>query len=84
MFIIGIAGKAGAGKTTLAKMLVEELAKTTEIKTIILPISKSLKDFAIKLGWNAKKDKRGRKLLQLLGTEIGRNLIHKNLWVKYV
>jgi len=73
---IGITGRAGSGKTTVANIMKGVLGNT-----IIHPFAYSLKKFATILGWNGKKDKKGRKLLQTLGTECGRNLIDENLWV---
>jgi hypothetical protein len=32
------------------------------------------------MGWNGKKDKKGRKLLQLIGTECGRQCISESIW----
>jgi len=75
-------GPAGAGKTTLAEAVAKELSKQG-ITVLILPFAKPLKEFALRLGWNGKKDQKGRQLLQLLGTDIGRNLIDDNIWVKH-
>lgn len=77
IMIVGIAGKAGSGKSSVAKYLAEKY------NGIILSFAQPLKDFAVALGWNGEKDERGRKLLQLLGTDIGRNLIDPNIWVNH-
>ena len=77
--IIGITGKAGAGKTTAANMLIKEFNN----KAIIIPFAKPLKDFARKLGWNGKKDEKGRRLLQLLGTDVARKCIDEDIWVQH-
>lgn len=78
--IIGLTGPAGAGKTECAKILANLYSKDN-LKAKIVPLATPLKDTAKKIGWNGKKDEKGRKLLQLLGTEIGRNLINKDIWV---
>ena len=78
--IIGIAGAAGAGKSTVAKTIVDVFGQT---HAKILPFAAPLKKFAIDLGWNGKKDKRGRRLLQLLGADCGRDCIDKDIWVKH-
>ena len=79
--IIGIAGRAGAGKSTIAEMLVKALGGGTHVK--IIPFAKPLKEFARKLGWDGNKDAKGRRLLQLLGTDVGRECIDEDIWVKH-
>ena len=74
---IAITGRAGSGKSTFAKMLAEHLDSFT-----ILPFAKPLKDIAYSMGWNGEKDDKGRRLLQLLGTECGRECINENIWVR--
>jgi hypothetical protein len=34
------------------------------------------------MGWNGKKDAKGRRLLQIVGTEAGRKLISSTIWIK--
>lgn len=66
--IIGITGRSGAGKTTTAQALAEKLKPA-----VVLPFAKPLKELATSyFGWDGKKDARGRKLLQTLGTDVGR------------
>jgi len=77
MNYIGIHGPAGVGKTTLAEIF---NAKTN---CAIVPFARPLKEFAKQLGWNGIKDDNGRKILQLLGTDIGRNLIDPDIWIKH-
>lgn len=77
MQLFAIAGRAGAGKSTVAKMIIDHLGCG-----IVLPLAKAVKDAAFELGWDGKKDDKGRRLLQLLGTEIGRECIDPDIWIK--
>lgn len=74
--IVGIAGRCGAGKSSLAK----ELANL--MPTVHTAFAKPVKDFALSMGWDGKKDAKGRRLLQLIGTECGRECIDQDIWVK--
>jgi len=47
---IGIAGRAGSGKSTFAKMLAEHLDSFA-----ILPFARPLKDIARQMGWNGEE-----------------------------
>lgn len=78
---IGFVGQAGSGKTTCAMIAKSILIDRGHIDVGILPFAAPLKQFAIELGWNGEKDEKGRRLLQLLGTECGRQCIHPDLWV---
>ena len=71
--IIGINGYKGTGKSTLAKFF----------HGVNIPFAGKLKEIAIEMGWNGKKDAKGRKLLQLLGTECGRKCIGEDIWVNH-
>ena len=73
--IIGICGPAYSGKTTVALSICEK-----DPRYIILPFAESLKDMAREFGWDGKKDEKGRRFLQLLGTEIGR-CYNPHYWV---
>ena len=76
-----IAGRAGVGKTTLAKMLLEEFNKDSDTLASIVPMAKEIKRIAIEdFGWDGVKDEKGRRLLQVLGTEAGR-MYNENVWV---
>jgi len=77
---IGIAGRAGAGKSTVAKMLASFL-QSLNYTVDIIPFALPVKSLALSMGWNGKKDEKGRRLLQLLGTECGRECINENIWV---
>ena len=78
MFVVGIHGPLGGGKTYLANLLATQFEHP-----VILPFAKPLKDFAFQLGWNGQKDAKGRRLLQLLGTECGRECIDEDVWVNH-
>ena len=73
--LIGLSGPMYSGKTTAAKMLCQHLDAD------IIPFAKPLKDIARVMGWNGEKDAKGRRLLQLLGTECGRECISPSIWV---
>jgi hypothetical protein len=72
--VIGLCGKAGSGKGEVAKILDKHFS------TYVLPFARPLKRMAIEFGWDGKKDEKGRKFLQMLGTEIGR-AYNTNHWV---
>ena len=76
MIIIGINGPIGSGKSTAAAVIKKYFNRCR-----ILPFAKGVKDVALYMGWDGKKDIAGRRLLQLLGTECGRECIDNNIWV---
>lgn len=47
----------------------------------ILSFAEPVKKIAHQLGWDGKKDNKGRKALQLIGTDIGR-MLDPDIWVK--
>jgi hypothetical protein len=69
----------GSGKSTVANLLTER-AKVEGKTATVLPFAKPIKDYAKLLGWNGEKDNKGRRLLQLLGTECGRQCISEDIW----
>lgn len=77
--ILLFSGWIGAGKTTIALAVLDELQKN-KVETQYEPIAKSLKYIAQCIGWNGKKDDRGRKLLIDLGM-MGREY-DSDAWVK--
>lgn len=84
MIIIGISGKAGSGKDASANIL-KTIAESRGKKVLITHYADLLK-FICKqyLGWNGEKDEYGRHLLQFIGTEIFRDKVDKDYWVKFV
>jgi energy-coupling factor transporter ATP-binding protein EcfA2 len=76
MIVVGITGQAGSGKTTLANMMLDLFIGSKQLN-----FADNLKKIAESMGWNGKKDEKGRRLLQLLGTECGRQCISENIWV---
>lgn len=80
MKIVGFIGKAGSGKSTCASQLVRVL-QGHGYSVAVLPFAAPLKRIAREMGWDGVKDDKGRRLLQLLGTECGRECIDVNIWV---
>jgi len=75
MIGITVSGLAGDGKDTLADLLVSELGFVKD------SMARDLKQIARDhFGWDGAKDARGRRLLQVLGTEGGREY-DKELWL---
>lgn len=79
--VIGIAGRASAGKTTLARMVATRLEEVAKVRVFISPFAAPVKRIAAEMGWNGAKDAKGRRLLQLIGTDCGRECVHPNIWV---
>ena len=96
--IIGLAGGKGSGKTTLAKHIIttDFLYKSWKILSFAQPIKDALSSM-LRIGIHyftneqlkekSLKDKTGiditpRQLMQLFGTEFGRHLVHKDIWIK--
>lgn len=78
--IIGIHGLAGVGKTSLADRLCRT-SRTAGLSPAITPFAEPVKSFAKAMGWDGRKDAKGRRLLQLIGTECGRECIGPSVWV---
>lgn len=88
MIVIGLAGKAGAGKDYCAR-IVQNLAREMGINLMIFPMALILK--ALLLGQHEdltyedvfyNKPPNVRRLLQLAGTENGRNVYGEDVWVR--
>lgn len=84
MQIIGISGKAEAGKSTLANILKEQLELQGH-RTLLINYGDFVKFIAEKYYfWNGEKDEGGRTLLQHIGTKQGREKVDINIWVDMV
>lgn len=67
--IIMISGKAESGKTTFAELLVEKFKDSNE-KALIVNFADYLKFICRQyLDWDGEKDEKGRRLLQIEGTD---------------
>lgn len=98
--VIGLTGKARAGKDTVGEYLVKHHGfvrvsfadKVREAALALNPMigilfntGTRLHDIVKDLGWEkAKENPNVRQLLQRLGTEVGRNLFGENCWVEAV
>lgn len=87
MRLIGIAGPARAGKETLASYLLDNLSDDWSRSSFADPIKKMLEVIGVDCSDEAKTviDERfcytPRHMMQILGTEWGREMIHGNIWV---
>jgi energy-coupling factor transporter ATP-binding protein EcfA2 len=86
-YVIGLTGYAGCGKTTIAKMLTSLLAKEDAVLlSFAAPIKAMLyaglgmqdKDLSAELIYG----KTYRELAQTLGTEWGRDMVRKDIWLQ--
>lgn len=78
--VIGFAGRAEVGKTTIANALATNL-RQRGLSVSVAPFAAPVKRIAREMGWDGAKDAKGRRLLQLLGTECGRECIGPDVWV---
>lgn len=75
--VVGFMGRMGSGKTTAARYLESRYGfKRMSFST---PVKKIAMEY---FGWDGAKDERGRRLLQVLGTEAGR-AYDPDIWIKY-
>jgi len=73
--LIGLCGAAGSGKDSVADPLVRDHG------FVRAAFADALKDIARReFGWDGRKDHRGRRLLQVLGTEAGR-AYNPDIWI---
>jgi len=83
MRIILISGHAQNGKDTCANILKEKLASKGN-KVLIAHFADLLKFISEKyFNWDGKKDKKGRKILQYIGTDVIRKQ-NPNYWVDFI
>lgn len=93
--IIGLSGKAQAGKDTVAAILVEDygftrLAFADVIKAAVYVLDPIISLSGLRLqhlvdtnGWEAAKQfPEVRRLLQVFGSEVGRDLIDDQIWIE--
>lgn len=96
--LLGLCGYAGCGKDTAAQVLIDEfhfqrVAFADPIKQALLALDPyvpgedgsfvRLSDFSEGQEWSAvKEDPEVRRLMQIIGTEVGRNLFDPDIWVK--
>lgn len=82
--LVLLGGKAGAGKTTAAIYILDKLISYSSLVTELIPLAKPIKILAEEwFKWDGKKDDKGRRLLQVLGTDAGR-AYNENLWVEHL
>jgi hypothetical protein len=86
-YLVLISGRQGAGKTTLQKLLIEKRnalsnhrAAAVNFADILYEMHDAVRAVGDKYGIMKKNPKDGP-LLQVLGTEWGRNTIGDNIWV---
>lgn len=81
--VICLSGKAGAGKDTVAKIMKDHL-EGSGYRVLIThyadPLKTMCKEF---FGWDGKKDRAGRALLQYVGTDVVRKK-DPDFWVNYI
>lgn len=79
--IIGLCGPMGSGKSFAGQILCD-LLKAKGRSIAVIPIAYELKQVARSLGWNGLKDEKGRRGLQLLGTDVVRECFDEDHWIK--
>lgn len=85
--LIGITGPARAGKDTLSKILLDKLGKDWGKASFADPLKQMLGVIGVDCSDEAKDTQdtlygpKPRQMMQTLGTEWGRELIHPDIWV---
>ncbi len=80
--LVLLGGRAGVGKTTAALFLQNSLRNYPSLKVDHTAFATSLKEIARNcFGWDGVKDEKGRRLLQVIGTDAGRTY-DEDIWVK--
>lgn len=81
--IIGFGGHMGHGKSTAAEFAEAILSENQHLPVVRMAFAAEVKRIATEcFGWDGKKDARGRRLLQVIGTEAGRDY-NPNIWVEH-
>ncbi len=82
--IFVVAGKANSGKDTTCE-LINNYVRLKNLKSVNLQFSSYIKMYAkVISGWNGNEDTKPRSLLQELGTEVIRNKIDNNFFIKRI
>lgn len=82
--LVLIGGKAGVGKTTAAVFLWANMKRFNNLKTEHTALAKPIKEVAYSVfHWDGNKNEKGRRLLQVIGTEAGREY-NENIWVEHL
>lgn len=80
--LVLISGRIDSGKTFLANRMKEVLLEKENCAVLRYGYGIGVKEVARScFGWDGKKDERGRKLLQRVGTEVGR-AYDPDIWVE--
>lgn len=79
-YTIGFCGLLTGGKSTSARAV--QFLLTPFYNAKVCSFAYDVYRIAYEFGWDGKKDDKGRKLLQWVGTEVGRNY-DPNVWIKY-
>ena len=79
--IIGLTGRKRHGKSFFCDYVKERLISDGRSVECI-NFKDPLLALALSIGWDGKKDEKGRLLLQRLGTDVVRECIDTNYWVK--
>lgn len=82
--LVLLGGRAGVGKTAAAKYLIDTMTKLySSLPMEHTGFAKPVKEIAYSVfNWDGKKDEKGRRLLQVIGTDAGRDY-YENIWVEY-
>ena len=81
MIVIGFSGVMGSGKTLAADSLAALLQHTGHTCQTFAFADELKRIARTEFGWDGEKDAKGRKLLQVLGTEAGR-VYNSDIWVE--
>jgi len=81
VIVIGLNGQFRHGKSYVAKYILE-MAEEEGLLAAVVSFATPLKELCKReFGWDGKKDEKGRRLLQVVGTDAGRGY-DENIWVR--